>query len=149
MFRLTPLLGAVLSMVLLAVPANARDCEGVAEPQQVAERLTDLPIEIRARLEEISQGAIAERDSPLMDTDAPGTSDIGKAGARFAGGYLQDELWIVFVEIALFTYARSHGFVRRDNGLYEYFPSLNLYGDQCAVRRAIADGVRSASSSIR
>jgi hypothetical protein len=149
MIRLTLLLGTLLSHLLFAVPANARDCEGVAQPQQVAERLTDLPIEIRISLEEISQGAIAERDSPLLDTDAPGAGDFGKASARFARGYLQGELWIVFVEIALFRDARSFGFVRRDNGMYEYYPFLYLYGDQCAVRRAIADGVRSASSSIR
>ncbi len=144
MLRLLLLFACIAAFSVLT-PDSALACDGVAEPDQVAERMTDLPIEIQDSLAEITKGQIAEQGTPLLQTDAPGADDEGKAQVRFARGFRNGDLWIVFLEVSLMRDPRSLGFVRGTGGKFALSAGYFLFGDQCAVRRAIQDGVRNSN----
>lgn len=134
---------ATILWAMAAAPsgAEARDCAEEARAEAAADRLSDLPREIRDDLAILTLDGIRDRDSPLLRTDAPTEPERKDATARFARALRFGDSWLVQFEVALFAGVRTVGYVRRDGGRFERSPKIHFGGPACASIRAALAGV--------
>jgi hypothetical protein len=109
------------------------------EATAVVERLSDLPEDIRIDLTSVYKD-IGDRESPLLQTDAPTAAESNYPTSRFFQAVLMKDVWYVQYEL---TYGgrRTLGYFLGANGHFTKDPWHFFGGPYCETLRAAADGV--------
>lgn len=138
--------GIILAVLLQAGASTTVEqqlsCAAEVGATSTATRVADLPAEIRADLIRIIGDEIADRDSPLLDTDAPSAEERSYPTARFVQALLVGEEWFVQIEVAMMSGVRTFGYVRDGNSGFRRRYSHYLGGPACASIKAALAGVR-------
>src|SRR5690349_13473224 len=95
---------AIMLWAMASAPSDAEPSTACAEEAGAAERadrLSELPPEIRDDLKMLTKAEMADRDAPLLRTDAPAPSESGNATVRFARALRFRDTWLVQFETAL------------------------------------------------
>ena len=105
----------------------------------VVERLSDLPPAIREDLTSVYKD-MGERESPLLQTDAPTAAEESYPTSRFFQAILIKNEWYVQYEL---TYGgrRTLSYIRGTNGQFQRFPGHYFGGPFCEVLKAALHGV--------
>ena len=143
---MNPALAMMLSA--MAAPSAATDaqraCAREVGATAAAYRLPELPQEIREELHRRSDvfGAeMADKDAPLLQTDAPTAAERDHATIRFAQAMLVRDRWFVQFEVSLFAGVRTLSFLRRPDGRFSLTPTHYFGGPACASIKAALAGV--------
>ena len=123
---------------------DSRECAQKFGASQVASALNEVPQEIRADLAQRigAQGsAIADRDVPLLTTDAPSVAERGHAQVRFSQAIKVRDRWFVQLEIALFAGVRTFTYNRQPDGTFAFSPGQHFGGPACESIKAALAGV--------
>jgi hypothetical protein len=131
--------GAVL--FLIATTAAPSTCADEVRAAAIASRLSELPREVRDDLMLLTEGAMADSDSPLLQTDAPTAAERGQGTVRFAQGLLVGGKWFAQFEVSMFAGVRTVAYVRNQDGRFRRSPMHYFGGPACASIRAALDGV--------
>lgn len=107
----------------------------------VAERVSELPTEIRDDLLRIAGGVIGEKDSPLLRTDAPSSEERAYSTTRFVQALLIESEWFVQLDVAMTSGVRTFGYVKDERGAYRRSLSHYFGGPACASIKAALAGV--------
>lgn len=133
-----------ISLVLL-LQANAATAQG-AQPAcpdlpatVVVDRLSNLPSDIREDLTSIYKD-MGDRDSPLLQTDAPTEAEREYPRSRFFQAVLIKNEWLVQYELTSGG-RRTLGYIRGSNGRFQRFASHYFGGPFCETLTAALSGV--------
>jgi len=127
-----------------AVPTQAqRTCAKEVGAVATAYRLAELPKEIGAELSARKGlfGSIADKDAPLLETDAPVGAERNYPTVRFAQAMLVRNEWFVQVEISMMSGVTTFGFPRQPGGRFSFSPVHYFRGPACASIKAALAGV--------
>ena len=124
-----------------AGPPPQPPCAGEVRAAAIVTRLSELPPDIRDDLQHLSQNAMGDRDSPLLQTDAPVGAERDFPQTRFVQALFVDGKWFVQFEVAMFSGVRTIGYVRDGKGDFHRSPSHYFGGPACASIKAALDGV--------
>lgn len=121
--------------------ANAGTCADEVRATATARRLSELPPEVRDDLMLLTENAMAEGGSPLLQTDAPTAAERDLATVRFAQGLLVGDKWFVQFEVSMFAGVRTVSYVRDQDGRFGRSPMHYFGGPACASIKAALNGV--------
>jgi hypothetical protein len=128
------------------ISAEINACARKIGALKIASSLDMIPKEVRGDLDhriEAQGSTIAEHDTPLLQTDAPGDAERGFAQVRFAQALLVNEKWFVQLQISQFPGVRTFTYGQRPNGKFVYLPGYHFGGPACASIEAALSGVNS------
>jgi len=124
------------------VPQSA--CAREVGASATALRLAELPQEIRddlVRRREVFGDTVADRDSPLLQTDAPTEAERGHATVRFAQAMRVGNSWFVQLEVSLMAGVVTVSYAHQTDGRFRLSPFHHFRGPACASIRAALAGV--------
>ena len=122
-------------------PGPRTVCPEEAGATATADRLSELPQEIRDDLMVLTDNEITDENVPLLRTDAPTKAERNHATVRFAQAMRFHNYWLVQYEVALFAGVRTVSYVSTGDGPFHRSPMFYFGGPACASIRAALDGV--------
>ena len=122
-------------------PGPRTVCPEEARATATADRLAELPREIRDDLMVLTANEITDENVPLLRTDAPTKAEEKHATVRFAQAMRFHNYWLVQFEVALFAGVRTVSYVSTGDGPYHRSPMFYFGGPACASIRAALEGV--------
>lgn len=142
-----------LMMLMAFGPAAAGTsgphCPEAAQAAAAAYRLSDLPDEIRADLNLLAHGEIADSDVPLLQTDTPTGAEARYPTMHFYQAMRFNNLWLVQVEISLTAGVRTISYVSVGGGAFQHVPIHDFGGPPCESIRAAMSGVTTPAAFDR
>lgn len=122
-------------------PSLGVQCSEMSAASSIVRRLSDLPREIRDDLTVLTEGAMGDRDGPLLQTDAPTAVEGTYPVTRFAQGLLFNDMWLVQFEVSLFSDVRTVTYRLSDDNRYHRTSAHYFHGPACPSIRAALSGV--------
>lgn len=137
---MTPIVIPVLLWAAGAAQPQA-SCPEFARAAATADRLAELPPEIRERLLRLLNNDIGDRGSPLLQTDAPSAAERGYPRTRFVRGLRFRDMWLVQYEVSMMSGVHTLSFVFGDGGRFHLSRRHFFGGPACESVRAALNGV--------
>ena len=139
------MIGMAIALAAGGATTPARDtkppCAKDVKASAVAQRLSDLPEDITRDLLAWIKG-LGDRETPLLQTDAPSAVARTFATGRFAQAMMLGRIWFVQIEVSETSGVRTIGYVwSNDDRKYHRSPMHSFGGPMCATLKAAEAGV--------